>query len=254
MGPPSTSSKSTRRHAPLVPSPTGCYACAHRGLSSEFTENTIASFQAAAQAGFQAIELDVRLTRDGEVIVLHDASLARTTDGAARVADMRYDEVRSYSTQHGPVPRLDDVLSTLRDWRGIWNIEVKARAATEPAIHLLEHHGLADRALVTSFDPSALETARSVNDAIARGLIVMGPVEQEEIDVAGELGCAWFNADHTDLDAKAVAALRDAGLEVGAWTVNDPVRAKDLATLGASCVITDRRAVLHALDDTVPFL
>ncbi len=239
---------------PIRSDPAGCYACAHRGLSSEFTENTITAFQAAAQAGFQAVELDARLTRDGEVIVLHDPSLARTTDGKSRVSDMRYDEVRGYATQHGPVPRLDDLLAALRDWRGVWNIEVKALAATEPAIHLLEHHGLTDRALVTSFDPSVLEIARGVNDAIARGLIVMGPIEQDEIDIAGELGCAWFNADHTDLDAKAVATLRDAGLKVGAWTVNDPVRAKDLATLGVSCVITDRRAVLHALDDTVPFL
>lgn len=237
----------------LAPSPS-CYPCAHRGLSSEFTENTVAAFQAAAQAGFQAIELDVRLTRDGEVVVLHDASLARTTDGSARVADMLYDEVRGYVTQHGPVPRLDDALAALRDWRGIWNIEAKAVAATEPAIHLLEHHGLEQRALVTSFDPAALESARSVNPAIPRGLIVMGPVEDEEVALALDLECTWLNADHDALDDASLAQLKAAGLKVGAWTVNDPAEAKALAAKGVSCVITDKRSVLHAFEDPAAFL
>lgn len=241
-------------HRPALSTPAGCYPCAHRGLSSEFTENTLAAFQAAAQAGFQAVELDVRLTRDGEVVVLHDASLARTTDGKSRVADMRYDEVRGYSTDHGPVPRLDDVLSALRDWRGIWNIEVKAVAAAEPAVHLLEHHGLERRALITSFDPAALEVARDVNATLARGLIVMGPIDDEEIEAALDLDCAWFNADHTDLDAPALERLQAAGLKVGAWTVNDPDEAQALAARGVACVITDKRSVLHALPDQEPFL
>lgn len=214
----------------------------------------MAAFQAAAQAGFQAIELDVRLTRDGEVVVLHDASLARTTDGKSRVADMRYDELRGYATQHGPVPRLDDVLASLQDWRGVWNIEVKALAATEPAIHLLEHHGLEGRALVTSFDPACLEVARDVHPSLARGLIVMGPIDQEEVRVARDLECSWFNASFGDLDAAALRQLRDAGLKVGAWTVNDPAEAKALAGKGVSCVITDKRAVLQALGDVTPFV
>lgn len=246
--------KSAPGLARALPTPPGCYPCAHRGLSSEFTENTLAAFQAAAQAGFQAIELDVRLTRDGEVVVLHDASLARTTDGKSRVADMRYDELRGYATQHGPVPRLDDVLAALRDWRGIWNIEVKAVAAAEPAVHLLEHHGLETRSLVTSFDPAALEVARDVHEAIGRGLIVMGPIDDEEIEAALDLDCSWFNADHTDLDANTLGRLRAAGLKVGAWTVNDPAQAKALASNGVSCVITDKRSVLHALEGTDPFL
>lgn len=237
-----------------LPAPSSCYPCAHRGLSSEFTENTLAAFQAAAQAGFQAIELDVRLTRDGEVVVLHDASLARTTDGSARVADMRYDELRGYSTGHGPVPRLDDLLSSLQDWRGIWNIEVKAIAAAEPAVHLVEHHGLEKRVVITSFDPNALEIARATNPDVARGLIVMGSVDEGDIAMARELECRWFNADHDLLDAAAVAELRQAGLLVGAWTVNDPARARQLAGLGASCVITDVRAVLQALPKAQVFV
>lgn len=237
-----------------MPASSGCYACAHRGLSSEFTENTVAAFQAAALAGFQAIELDVRVTRDGEVVVLHDASLARTTDGSARVADMRYDELRGYATQHGPVPRLDDLLAALRDWRGIWNIEVKAVAAAEPAVHLLEHHGLESRSVVTSFDPAALQVARDVHASIARGLIVMGPIDDEEVKTARDLDCAWFNAHHEDLDATKVKRLRDQGFNVSAWTVNDPAKATALAARGVGCVITDTRGVLTALGDVKPFV
>lgn len=224
-----------------------CFAAAHRGLSSEVTENTLAAFQAAAAAGFPAIELDLRLTRDGEVVVLHDAGIEGTTHGNGKVADMAYDELRSYRTPHGPVPRLDDVLSAMAQWRGVWNLEVKAVRATEPALHLVEHHGLEARVLVTSFDPAVLAIAREVAPAVARGLILAGPVDADDVAMATGLGCRWVNVQADQLTAPVVRQLQEAGLRVGAWTVNDVAAALALARRGIACVITDVRAVGAAL-------
>lgn len=233
----------------------GCYASAHRGLSSEVTENTIPAFQAAAAAGFRSFELDCRVTRDGEVVVLHDPALARTTqDGSARVAEMRYDELRGYRTPHGPVPRLDDLFAALRDWQGVWNLEVKAVKATEPLLHLADHHGLHGRILVSSFDPDALARARDLAPDVPRAFIVSGPVDEDETRLAKDLGCAWFNAHHEDLGAKTVEGLRAKGFHVSAWTVNVPAAAVALAQRGVACVITDRRDVLQALGDVAPYL
>lgn len=232
-----------------------CFAAAHRGLSLEFTENTVAAFQAAREAGFRACELDVRLTRDGEVIVLHDPALERTTiDGHGRIAEMRYDEVRASVTPHGPVPRLDDLFAAMKGWDAVWNLEVKAVQATEGTLALVQHHGMASRVLVSSFQPDVLAIARDAAPDVARALIVSGPVEAEELRMARDLGCRWLNVSHDDLDAATVQAIRDAGMRCGAWTVNDPATALALAQRGVSCVMTDGRPVLAALGDVPSFV
>lgn len=223
------------------------FACAHRGLSAEHPENTLAAFQAAAKAGFPAIEMDLRATADGEVVVLHDAGIERTTDGNGRVADMRYDDVRRHPTPEGPVPRLDDVLSAMRDWHGLWNLEVKALRATEPAIHLLEHHHALGHAQMSSMDPRVLELARRLKPDLPRGLITLGPVDDDWLTMAKELGCKWVNADHEYLDRAAIDRLHGQGLRVAAWTVNDAARARELATWGVECIISDVRLVLEGL-------
>jgi glycerophosphoryl diester phosphodiesterase len=228
------------------------FACAHRGLSAEQPENTLAAFRAAADAGFRALEMDLRLTADGEVVVLHDAGLERTTDGNGRVADMRYDDLRRHPTAAGPVPRLDDALSSLERWPGLWNLEIKAVKATVPALNLLEHHRAVGRAQVSSMDPRALEAARDEAPDVPRGLIALGPIEEDALDLAEELECAWINADHEFLEKAAVDAMLKADVRVAAWTVNDPARAVELAAWGVECVITDTRDVLAALAGQAP--
>ncbi|MFA5944177.1 MAG: glycerophosphodiester phosphodiesterase family protein [Candidatus Thermoplasmatota archaeon] len=223
------------------------FACAHRGLSAEHAENTLAGFQAAAKAGFPAIEMDLRTTADGEVVVLHDAGLERTTNGNGRVADMRYDDVRRHPTPEGPVPRLDDVLSAMHDWHGLWNLEIKALRATEPTLHLLEHHHALGHAQISAMDPRVLEEIRALAPELPRGLITLGPVDDDWVTMAKELECKWVNADHTYLARAAVDRLHAEGMRVAAWTVNDAGKARELATWGVECVITDVRLVLEGL-------
>jgi len=245
---PSRTVKSAARLAGAV----AAFACAHRGLSAERPENTLAAFQAAAQAGFKAVEMDLRTTADHEVVVLHDAGLERTTQGNGRIADMTYDDVRRHPTPAGPVPRLDDLLSALRGWRGLWNLEIKHASATVPALHLLEHHGAAARAQVSSMDLKALRMARDEAPDVPRGLIWPGPCDADTVKVARQAECAWVNADQEFLDATAVSRMHAAGLHVAAWTVNEPARAQQLAQWGVECVITDTRAVLQALARQAP--
>ncbi len=220
------------------------FAAAHRGLSADYAENTIPAFRAAARAGFPCIELDVRITADHEVVVLHDAGIERTTDGNGRVADMSYDELRTYETGEGPVPRLDDLLTELGDWQGFWNIEVKANDAAAPAMDLMAHHGLLRRMQLSSLDPRSLAAARRGYPEVPRGLIILGPPDADDLDIAKEEGCQWINVDHEFLGPSTLAHLREAGLRIGAWTVNEPDRAKELVDGGVDCIITDTTDVL----------
>lgn len=223
------------------------FAAAHRGLSSERTENTIAAFQAAAEAGFPCVELDLRTTRDGEVVVLHDAALERTSNGNGRVAEMQYDELRGYKTPHGPIPRLDDLFAAMKDWHGLWNLEVKALSSTVPALHLVEHHDLLHHSQISSFDPRALEVARDHAPDVARALIIGGPPDIEDVKVAKELGCSWVNVGKEYLTPAVTTDLLAKGFRLAAWTVNDPDMARGLVERGVECIITDTRDVLQAL-------
>ncbi len=229
------------------------FTAAHRGLSADYAENTVPAFRAAARAGFPCVELDVRLTADNEVVVLHDAGIERTTDGNGRVADMKYDELRTYDTGEGPVPRLDDLLGELGDWFGMWNIEVKAHAAAKPALDLMAHHGLLERMQLSAMDPRALIAAQKAYPQVPRGLIVLGPPDVDDLELAQETACRWINVDHEFLGPQMFTKLHDAGLQVGAWTVNDPDRAKELVEMGVTCIITDTTDVLAVVPGSAAF-
>ncbi len=236
-----------RSPRPAQPVTSGAIACAHRGLSEEFPENTIPAFQAAAKAGFRIVEMDLRVTLDNEVVVLHDAGIERTTQGNGRVADMTYEELRANPTTAGPVPRLDDLFSAMKQWSGLWNLEVKAPGATAPMLDLVRHHGLEARTQVSSMDTRPLEVARQQAPNVARGLIIPGPVEKEDLEAAAAVACRWLNVDHDYLDQASLDHLRGAGYRVAAWTVNEPERARALSEMGVACVITDTQAVLKEL-------
>lgn len=221
-------------------------ACAHRGLSAEEPENTLAAFRAAADAGAHAIELDVRLTHDKHVVVMHDANIARTTDGAGRVGDLDLKELQTHHTADGPVPTLDEVFEALGDWKGVWNIELKQRNVADAALDLVEKHYLVERAILTSMDPEALRSLRTEDPLVARGLIVLGPPDEEDMDAAKDTECTWMMVHEEFVEAAIVQEVQAIGCRVGAWTVNDVDRAKELVGAGVHMIITDTRDVLEA--------
>lgn len=227
------------------------FAAAHRGLSSEHPENTLPAFEAAVAAGFPALEMDLRLTRDGHVVILHDATLSRTTDGEGEVADLDLREAQAFATGAGPVPTLEALLDRLRGWGGLLNLEVKAPEALEGTLRLARER-IPGRFQVSSMLPGVLLEARDLDAQAPLALIPLGPVEGEDWEMAREAECQWVNVDQSFLDPATVAQAREAGMKVGAWTVNDPERARELSALGVQCVITDRRDVGEAIRPGAP--
>jgi glycerophosphoryl diester phosphodiesterase len=224
---------------------------AHRGLSAEQPENTLAAFSAAVEAGFPSLELDLRATGDGEVVVFHDPGLARTTNGSGRIGEMPYDELRGYTTAAGPVPRFDDVLTRFAGSGRLWNMETKVLAAVAPALDLVEHHNVVRQTLHMSFQPAQLERSRDLRPDLARGYLLSHPVNAEALRRAKELGCSWIVSEETTWTQTRVERVRNAGFHAGAYTVNDPKRALQLVKWGLGCVITDHRQVLHAVQRKV---
>ena len=146
----------------------------HRGNAAHAPENTIESFRQAVDLGVDALELDVHLSRDGHVVVIHDSTLDRTTDGSGRVERLPLSEIRRVDagarfTRDGGttrpyrgtgvrVPSLDEVLGAFP--RTPLLIEIKADAASGPARALIERHGAMDRCIVASFSESAMDAFR----------------------------------------------------------------------------------------------
>ncbi|MFD5763768.1 glycerophosphodiester phosphodiesterase family protein, partial [Streptomyces sp. NPDC127044] len=108
---------------------------AHRGGAADGLENTVAQFHRAVEAGYRYIETDVHATSDGRLVAFHDATLDRVTDGAGRIADLPWEDVRHARVAgKEPVPLFEELLETFPDVR--WNVDVKA----EPALHPLLYH------------------------------------------------------------------------------------------------------------------
>lgn len=227
------------------------FAVAHRGLSSEKTENTVAAFGAAVRAGFPAVEMDLRTTSDGQVIVFHDEDLERLTGKPGLVRETTLAKILERDTKDGGIPPLADVLSTLKVWNGLVNLEFKSVPAVAPSIELVKLAGISGRVLLSSMDPDALTECRRLAPDWPRGFLPIGQVEDEDIHTAKELGCVWVNADEEYLTTAIVKRLRGDGFRVGAWTVNDTARAKELDAMGVDCVITDALAVRDTLPASV---
>jgi glycerophosphoryl diester phosphodiesterase len=247
---------------------------AHRGAAASAPENTMEAFRLAVEVGADAIELDVHLTADGQLAVIHDETLERTTDRTGRVADLTMDEVREadagatftrpddsgfpYAERGLTVPTLPEVLAWLPDGTGMV-IEIKARAAADAVVAAVRGHAVREsgRLSVISFDEAAIERIRELDPGIKTGylLVPSQPVEPALI-WATEHGHAGVHPWEGDLGMDPLPLLAQAnafGREIGCYVVNDPERMKHLAACGIWGFVTDvpdvARAALTAPSD-----
>jgi glycerophosphoryl diester phosphodiesterase len=189
---------------------------AHRGLWAwNFPENSIEAFREAQRHGFPS-ECDVWMSRDGEPVVIHDETLARTTLGSGRVTDFTADELRKIPTQipgfgasFSPLPTLRDVCDL------VYAVEIKPWNAPELVRRTVSI--MAGRQwLLQSFDVANLQIALQMDPNVSVALLV-----EDESAIEQAIENHWtVHVDHRLLDDRIVGRLRDAGLNIGVWTVN----------------------------------
>ncbi|WP_309485575.1 glycerophosphodiester phosphodiesterase family protein, partial [Streptomyces sp. WELS2] len=137
----------------------GPIAFAHRGGAADGLENTVAQFRRAVELGYRYIETDVHATADGRLVAFHDATLDRVTDGAGRIADLPWAEVRHARVAgREPVPLFEELLETFPGVR--WNVDVKAEPALRPLLELVERANAWDRVCVGSFSEARVLRAQ----------------------------------------------------------------------------------------------
>lgn len=245
----------------------------HRGASGRLPENTLLAFRGAFEDGADGLELDVRLSRDGVPVVVHDATLRRTTGLPLRVSEHTAAElaeapalsvgrrgrpVGRRRTLTRPVPRqdvgevgvatLDAVLAMSEPWNGYLYVELKGRVLgygdLEAAVaRALAMRGCHARVTVLSFNHAALRRIRALDDRIrtaatfAPGLRALAPdVVVDAVERAGSSEAALHVALAT---RRRVEALHERGFAVSAWTVNSPTVGAYLARAGVAALMTD---------------
>ncbi len=240
-------------------------ALAHRGGGTLAPENTLAALDVGWQHGYRGAEIDAALSADGVPVLMHDATLERTTNArgpvdalsAAQLARLDAGSWFGAAFAGTPVPSLDQALQHCHA-RGIWlNVEIKPVPGTEArtgravaecvAAFVARTAGAGVAApLLSSFSRVALAQARAAAPALARGLLC-GAVPDDWQAALQELGCVSLHCDHRALRARMVQTVRAQGYAMLCYTVNGPRRAEALWRWGVDAVCTDRIDRIAAL-------
>nr|WP_315251649.1 glycerophosphodiester phosphodiesterase family protein [uncultured Flavobacterium sp.] len=215
----------------------------HRGAKGYEPENTLVSFEKAIDMGADGIELDVHLSIDGHLIVIHDETIDRTTNGKGFVNQLTLQELKSFTiNDEHEIPTLEEVLD-LVDQRCFVNIELKNQDTAEKVVQLIEHY-ISDKNwthahfIVSSFDWNALQQVRFLNENIRIGVLT-----ETNLDLAISFA-RFFKAEalHPDfqlLTNDYVSKIQEKGILVFPWTVNEKEAIQRMKSFEVDGIITD---------------
>ena len=219
---------------------------AHRGASGTFPENTLSAFRAAIDAGADMCELDVQLSRDGAVVVIHDETVERTTDGSGEVAELTLAELqrldagakfKSGALKGDRIPTLDEVFAVTSGKCGL-NIELKAGGLEHQVAQLMQSRNAMGDCIVSSFEWEYLKKIQQINFNIRIGLLA----DEKPVDLmmnAVAMRAHAINPRWDMVTADLCKAAHERGLMVYTWTVDADARMRALAECGVDGIMTN---------------
>lgn len=229
---------------------------AHRGASGLYPENTMLAFREAMRAGVDALEVDVQITRDEHLVILHDATLDRTTNGAGHVHAHTLAEVRELDAGRGEgVPTLDEVIAFARASDLSLYIEVKgetdtlSRAITDGVVAAVRRADFVGRTIVTSFFPGVLRRAKMSESRLATLLDPspqdgsLSPAEICEQTLAAYANIISFDFEYVTPEVARAAFA--AGLALYPWAPSTPADIRRMTALFVPGIMTDRPDILN---------
>lgn len=216
----------------------------HRGLMGVEPENTLRSFRRADREGVDVIELDLHLSSDGALVVMHDAEVDRTTDGTGPVSGFTLDALRALDAGEGErVPVFEEVADAVR---APLQAEIKDAAAARVLARAITDRDLHKRVTVISFHDDALRETRELLPDMPL-VLVAGKSSPTAPERARDLGAVMVSLELCHLEAETVKRCHEAGIEVISWTVNTPEELEQARELGLDGVVTDRPEILAAV-------
>jgi glycerophosphoryl diester phosphodiesterase len=238
---------------------------AHRGFSFLYPENTVVSAEAAIQAGANGNEFDVYASKDGAIIALHDGSFNRTTDvkteivngkpKPVRPADLTLEEIRKLDagSWKSPkfagekIPTIEKLLAVAKNTDNIPVIEIKQDGIEQKVVDAVKKAGMENRVVIIAFSKNAVKKVRQIAPSIPVAWLWGDKWKKSEdelvnflVAAAKEIDTNLLDLNHSHLSPKVVKGLKDAGLTVWAWTVDDPSRMRQLREAGVVSITTNR--------------
>lgn len=237
---------------------------AHRGLSAVAPENSISAFKLAAQAGFKYIETDVHRTKDGYWVVMHDPTVDRMTDGTGAIADLTLEEIKKLKITRGSgiekydnegVPTFKEYVDVVTSGGSYPVIEVKAKGEFDfkDLVYTLKEYNITDKAVVIDYDIDQLRTIRKLCPELQ--MQILGHVAKNKfIKAAEELGNCGLDIMHNlQTDNRTMKKIREKGLPINFWTVDNEKTLEKIYKMGASYATTNTLApVVSQKDDFAP--
>lgn len=226
---------------------------AHRGMSGTFPENTMTAFQAALDAGVEGIELDVQMSKDGHLVIIHDEQINRTTNGKGYVKDLTLDELLGldaggwFSSDFigEGLPSLQLVLEWLVEEGNdlTLNIELKNdiiayEGMERKVLDLIDRYQIQDRVIISSFNAPSLKKVKAINPNISVGYLIAG-VKQDAIKVARDIGADAIHCQPSFALSTYGREAIEKGYPLRVYTVNERAVKEQLVETGVEVIMTD---------------
>ncbi|MFQ5709476.1 MAG: glycerophosphodiester phosphodiesterase [bacterium] len=232
---------------------------AHRGFTARAPENSLAAFRAAIELGVDGIELDVRLCKTGEIVVLHDATVTRMTYGrgfvkARSLSELKRLRLRSdHADLDEHIPTLEEVLE-LVDGRVLLNIEIKTKGYPRDFIEnkvagIIKRFGVEDKTIISSFNPIVIRRVKKINDRLITGYLMDKSlrVRYSEIPLSKLTRANAIHLEKSLAKDSLLKKIRDFGFYCLVWSVNEREQMQQLLDQGVQGIITDRPDLLNEL-------
>lgn len=224
---------------------------AHRGVSKHYPENTLAAFQAAAKLPIAGVELDVHMTQDGEVVVIHDEKINRTSNGKGFVKDMTLAQLRTFDFgswfnkkfKGEKIPILREVLEVFENTNHFINIELKSdvfvyAGLEEAVLREVKEKNMQSRVIISSFDHTAIVRMKKIAPAIACAVLFSNITMHPET-YRKALGIEALHVSRHVARRRPIREAIEQGAIVRAYTVNRVEEARQLAEIGINSIFTD---------------
>lgn len=235
---------------------------AHRGASGYAPENTLPSFQKAVEMGADGVELDIQLTKDGEIVVTHDEKIDRVADHKGWVKDYTLSELKKMDFavtnkdfDFVTIPTLEEVYDLLKPTGLTVNVEIKTgivfyKDIEKKAIELTDRMGMRDRVIYSSFNHYTLKKIKEIDPSIKTGMlyadgIIDAPKYGKEIVGVDAMHPALYNVQYPGY----IEECKKLGLDINAWTVNEKEYMQMLCKMGANAMITNYPDVARRIAD-----
>jgi len=220
----------------------GMLRIGHRGARAYAPENTLTSFKKALEIGVDAIELDVRKTKDNQLVVIHDDNVKRTTNGDGLVCELTLKDIKGLSAEGGEkIPTLEEALDFL-DKKVKVLVELKEEGIEKQVLSVIHERDLEKNVVITSFSETALKEVRELNDKVETGLIYAK--HKNPIKAALDLKANYLVALYRFVHTANVEKAHENGLKVVVWTINNPEEVEAYIKKGVDGIASDKPDIL----------